>query len=157
MNKLGISEYKLRDVEKQIINLKLNILDYYFTFNNEKFDFKFLKKLHEFLFSDFYYSNESGTRNLSNKEEQIIESYLFSINNLCINDSDNIKDILYYVEEIWNLQPFIVGNTRTLIAFIKLINEAFTLNLHVDVNKEILSNPVIFRLDNFVNQKRLTK
>lgn len=62
-----------------------------------------------------------------------------------------------YVEEIWQLQPFIVGNTRTLIAFLKVIDMCFSLGLDIDFNINIESNPNIFKISCKVNQKRLTK
>ncbi len=156
MNKLGVNEYKLRDIERKIVNLKLNLLDAYFTFNNEELNFKYLIDLHSFLFSDFYFSNEQGTRNLDLVEKDMIELYIKKINYLSLNEPTNVNDILIQFEEIWNLQPFIVGNTRTLIAFLKIVNEAFLLDLNVDVNKNIVNNPKIFRIGNFVNQNRLT-
>ena len=157
MNKLGITENRLTDIEKQIVNLKLNLIDEYFTFNQENLDFNYLKQLHNFLFYDFYYEEEFGARKFDENEEKIIDSYFDQINYICIYQKENIKDILKLVKEIWHLQPFEVGNTRTLIAYLKILNRAFLLDLDIDVNKEIVSNPAIFDLERLVNQKRLTK
>ena len=156
-NKIGINEYKLRSVEKNLVNLKLNILDETFTFNQNEFDFDYLVKLNKFLFNDFYFECEVGPRDLNKTEKVTIEHYLKLITSYCISDKDNIEKVLYLVEKIWNLQPFIVGNTRTMIALLKVLNEAFLLDLDVDVNKDISNNPSMFKMGNVVNQKRLTK
>lgn len=155
-NKIGVNEYRLREIEREIVNVKLNLLNETFTFNEGEFNLDYLKKLNDFLFQDFYNSDELGLRNLSELEVMTIEFHLKSITSICKNDFNNIKDILSIIGEIGNLQPFLVGNTRTLIAFIKVLNGAFLLGLDVDVNKEITNNPNNFRLNNFVNQKRLT-
>lgn len=156
-NKIGINEYRLSDIEKQIVNLKLNILDETFTFNEEEFNLNYLIKLNKFLFNDFYFENEVGTRNIDDIERLFIEKKLKLITNLCISSSEDIEKILVLVTEIWNIQPFIVGNTRTMIAFLKVLNQAFLLDLDMDLNKEIISDPNTFKLKNIVNQKRLTK
>ena len=55
------------------------------------------------------------------------------------------------------LQIFSIGNTRTLYAYLKVINSAFFLDLDVNPNIEIVSSPSIFNINNYVNQERLTK
>ena len=49
-NKIGLSEFKLKEVERKIVNLKFNLLDEYFTFNSNIFELDFLKNLHNFYF-----------------------------------------------------------------------------------------------------------
>lgn len=155
-NKIGINEYRLRDIEKEIVNLKLSILDDRFTFNENEFNLSYLIKLNNFLFNDFYFDNAKGTRNLEEKEIINIESTLKLITKNCISNPEDIQQTLCLIEKIWNLQPFVVGNTRTMIAFLKVLNEAFLLDLDIDINKEIDSNYDMFKLNNIVNQKRLT-
>lgn len=157
MNKLGINEYKLNDIEKQIIKLKLDLIDYYFTFNNEQLDFKFLNDLHEFLFGDFYFDSQLGTRKIEIPEEELIEEILIKLNYLCLGGEKNIEEILSLLKELWKMQPFILGNTRTLVAFLKIINNIYLLGLEIDSDIKIKSCPKMFELNNFVNQKRLTK
>lgn len=156
-NKIGISELQLRMIEHRLINQKLNLLDETFTFNESEYNFKYLVLLNDFLFRDFYYNEEIGIRNLNLKEVGQINKYLRKITYLCINKPNEINQILSLVEEIWHLQPFIVGNTRTMIAYLKIISESFLLQIDVDVNREIVSSPNMFKLNNIVNQKRLTK
>lgn len=156
-NKIGVNEYKLLEIEREIVNIKLNLIDEYFTFNEENFNFEYLKKLNDFLFSDFYYKEELGTRKMTKEEENLIEFYLRKIIYISINNCKDKQQILKLIQNIWHLQPFTVGNTRTLIAYLKILNSAFLLGLDVDVNQEIASSPSIFNLENFVNQKRLTK
>lgn len=157
INKLTPNEYKLLDIQKKIINLKLNLLDETFTFNKNVFDLEYLVRLNEFLFSDFYYENDFGLRVLSNDEISTIECYLEKITSNCISNPSDTKSILNYVEKIWYLQPFVVGNTRTMIGYLKMIDVCFLLGLDIDVNVELESKPSIFKGNYKVNQKRLTK
>lgn len=156
-NKLGISESKMEIVESELIKLKLKLLDLNFTFNKDKLDFNYLIKLNNFLFDDIYYSSDIGIRNLDKTEIDIIEIYLDKINKLCIEDNVNIKEILELIKKIWFLQPFKEGNTRTLYAFLKILNDAFSLKFEIDINLNISSSPKMFDVKKYVNQKRLTK
>ena len=156
-NKIGLKEYKLREVEKEIVNKKLNLIDETFTFNENKFSLKYLEKLNEFLFADFYFNNELEKRKLSDQELSSIELRLENIVKTCLNEKDNIESILEDIIYIWHLQPFIVGNTRTLVAFLKVLKHAFLLDIEVDVNIDISNNPEIFKIGSVVNQKGLTK
>ena len=155
-NKLGLNEYKLLDIERKIVNTKLNLLDEYFTFNELKFDFEYIKQLHNFLFCEFYYEEDLGTRIIAEEEIKLINNYLNEINYICINKG-NSDEVLNIIKKVWYLQPFIVGNTRTLIAYLKILDSAFLLNLNINVNIEIENNPTIFNTWKTVNQKRLTK
>lgn len=156
-NKLGINEFRLNEIERKIVNLKLNMLDETFTFNKKELNLDYLISLNKFLFNDFYCGDESVIRNLSANEVEIINKYLKNIIIVCVNDPENIEIILSLIEEIWHLQPFIVGNTRTLIAYLKILSKCFLLEIEVNVNKEITSKPDMFNLNNFVNRKGLTK
>ena len=156
-NKICVNEFQFKKIEKIIVNQKLNLLDETFTFNENEYNFKYLFLLNDFLFRDFYYNEEIGIRNLNLKEVGQINRYLKAITYLCINDPDKIKQILNLVEQIWSIQPFIVGNARTMIAYLKIISESFLLSVDVDVNREIISSPNTFKLNTVVNQKRLTK
>ncbi len=154
-NNLGLNSNKLTDVERKIINLKLHLLDYSFTFNCNNFNIEFLKRLNGFLFNDFYSDND--LRPLDEKIINKINKMLDDIIYICINDKNNIKKIIELVKEIWNFQPFLVGNTRTLIAYLKILNECFELDLNINLNMEITNNPDIFDTFNPVNQKGLTR
>ncbi len=154
-NKLGINSYRFENIERKIINTKLALLDEYFTFNNDKFNFEYLEKLNNFLFCDLY--DELGVRGLSEIEKVVLETILERINYICVNNPDNKEGILNLIKKIWYIQPFKVGNTRTLFAYLKIINLAFLIDLNVDINMEIGGNLNIFNIENFVNQKRLTK
>ena len=156
-NKLGISNFQMDTIEKEIVQKKLEVLDEWFTFNSSKLDFDYLKKLHEFLFGDFYYEEDLDTRPMDEQEEQFVNNYLDKIVNICIKTPDDIDSILKIITEIWSFQPFVVGNTRTMLAYLKVINCCFLLGLNINTNINIESNPRIFRKENFVNQERLTK
>ena len=57
---------------------------------------------------------------------------------------------------LWAQQTYGAG-MRPVFHTYKILNKAFLLGLNIDVNQEITSKPSIFDLNNFVNQKRLTK
>jgi len=157
-NKSGLSIHRLEKIEKQIINQKLKLLDEYFTFNEISFNFDYLIKLNKFLFEDIYYNDIKTCRNLSREEYSIIEKKIRMIVNHCIENPVPIDSVLDLICEIWDLQPFLVGNTRTMLGFLKVLNCAFLLNLDVDIDKKITSNSRMFDLnEKIVNQKRLTK
>lgn len=156
-NKLGMPEEQMEVLEKKLVQQKLETLDERFTFNCERLDFEYLKKLHEFLFCEFYYENDLGTRVMDETEEKTINKYLDEVVNICLIDFKDIDSILEIILEIWNLQPFIVGNTRTLLAYLKVLNCCFLLDLNIDIDMNIESNPNVFNKEIFVNQERLTK
>lgn len=155
-NKLGLCDLKLLDLEKNIVNLKLNLLDDYFTFNSNLFELEYLQNLHNYLFSDLYYEEQLKIRELSEKEKKYIQKLLKNIYNECI-ENKNTNKILEHICDVWYLQLFPDGNTRTLFAYLKVINDAFLLDLDIDFDKEIKSGSNIFLKESFVNQKRLTK
>ena len=77
---------------------------------------------------------------------------------MLVEGKENIEPVLNIIQDIWFLQPFVDGNTRTLIAYLIILNKTFDLGLNIiDLNKEIESGVSTFNLNNFVNQKRLTK
>lgn len=133
-NIIGVSQDKLEDLEQKLVNEKLKFLDEYCTFGCDKFDSEYLLKLNNFLFSDLYgplcyrLSAYNG----------IIDSYLYVINEHGNSDKD-INAIFDRLQALWDLQPFLVGNTRTFAAFIKIINEAYNLNLNIDSDCELYS------------------
>lgn len=160
-NKLGVNEHILQEVQRKVINQKLNLLDETFTFNQSNFNFKYLICLNEFLFKEYYYydnlDNDMGLRRLDFSEIKTIENYLEKIVLLCVNNPEDLESILNLIDEIWRLQPFVVGNTRTLVGFLKILSKSFLLNIDVDVNKVIERGSNSFKLNNIVNLKGLTK
>ena len=157
-NKLGVSYTKLIQIETEIVNLKLNLLDEYFTFNENIFSLKYLRKLHKFLFSDLYENIDVETRELNDIEKDYIRDILISLENICIKEPIEIDKILQIILKLWNFQIFKDGNTRTMLAYLKVINRAFLLNLDIDLNS-VISNQDRdnFKKEKYVNQKRLTK
>ena len=79
-NKLGLNEYKIKDIENKIVNLKLSVIDEYFTFNESELNFIYLEKLNKFLFSDIYESKEinNDVKNIINKYLEKLHSFLFA-------------------------------------------------------------------------------
>ena len=157
-NKLGVSDVKLFDIERKIVNFKFNLLDEYITFNKNIFEFEYLLELHKFLFSDLYFDKDLEIRNLDEIEINIIETILIFIEDICLNNNNNrINELLNLMYKLWEIQPFQNGNTRTLIAYLYIINKAFLLNINIDLNSEISNKTTFFDLNKTVNQNRLTK
>ena len=153
-NKLGVNEYILEEIEYKLINTKLNMLDNTYTFNNQCFNLKYLKDLNEYLFCDIY---DVGMREMTIEETYYINDCLNRITEICLSDFNDINEILRLIESIWMLQPFFIGNTRTLIAYLKILKDSFLLDIEIDVNGHIESKPSTFINLTSVNQKRLTK
>ena len=105
-NKLGLNEFQIIEVEKKIIKLKLNLVDEYFTFNEKEFNFNYLEKLNNFLFSDIY-----EEKRVKDDVKNIINKYLRIITDMLIEDKNNIIYVLDIIKDIWFLQPFADGNT----------------------------------------------
>ena len=154
-NKLWLNKEKLLSVEKEIVKIKLNLLDEEFLFNNDIFTLEYIKELHIFLFGDLYYEEDLTFRELSKEEIKYIKNLFNSIKEACISD-DNVEMLLESLVKFWELQIFKDGNTRTLLGYLSILNKAFILNLDIDLNKEIKSRPSEL-YDKKVNQKRLTK
>ncbi len=155
-NRLNVCMSRLGYIERKIVNIKLNLLDENITFGKNLFDLEYLKCLNNFLFCDLYFEDSLGTREILDDELKKIDKCLTIITKECLT-TRNLKVILENIEYLWHLQIFGIGNTRTLYAYLKIINSAFLLGLNIDPNIEISNNPKIFRLNNFVNQNRLTK
>ena len=156
-NRLGLNDYKLLIVERRLINNKLKLLNNYFTFNDNLFSFDYLIKLHRFLFCDIYFEEIVSARDFDLIELYNIQSILDSIKEICSQNPVNIDDLLYKIDELWNLQPFYNGNTRTMMGYLAILNCEFLLDLDIDFDREIKSSCNAFKKENFVNQKRLTK
>lgn len=165
-NKLGISNYGvLESVEKHIVSAKIQVLDNYITFNKDKLDLELLNSIHRFLFEDIYYEEDIRLRKIDNYDLKSI-NYVFELLNKLGLQGQNID--VHLISEIfkylWDCQLFYDGNTRTLIAFLKLYIKYYQLPIEYDFNKDIHSCRSIFDVENFnkksnmnsVNKKVLT-
>lgn len=141
----------MQDVEKKLINFKLNLLDETYTFNCDLFSVNYLISLHKFLFQDIYEHDYLGLITINDVEYDYLEILLKDLETLCRNK--DIDKILNMIEAIWHYQPFIIGNTRTMIAYLKIINECFLLDIPVDVNSSIESSPKMFKLQHMLTKK----
>lgn len=142
-NKLGLPCSKLFEVEKKLVNFKLNLIDETYTFNSDIFSFEYLKSLNEFLFGDIHPKEYIRTRELSKLDCDFIDDLLrqlqYQVNTL------QKDEIINTITEIWYYQPFIIGNTRTLVAYTKVLNSKYLLDLPINVNGNIESNPRTFK------------
>ena len=156
-NKLGITDYYYKDIEKNIINFKIKLLDDKFNFNCDMFSFEYIKRLHDFLFDDLYSKDVSGLRILNEIEVDYFAQCLEELKQTINIYPLDINHVLFLLEKVWYFQPFIVGNTRTVFAYLKILNDRFDLNLIINPDMELKSSSDMFELKTFVNQKRLTK
>ena len=141
-NKLGLSDAKLLHVEKEIVKTKLNLLDEYFVFTDNIFELKFLEQLHNFLFGDLYYEEKLNLRQLSKEEKEKINILFNIIREVCLNEEMSKQKLIEALAILWDLQIFKDGNTRTLLGYLSILNQAFLLNFDIDLNqgpKEIFS------------------
>lgn len=128
-NKLGITD---EDVIDKIVQLKMSILTSNFTFNEEKRELDYLKKLHNFLFGDIYYDAGNYSKRITPEILKEASNLIEEINSLSdyidygydeINESLNNKK-----KELINLQLFDDGNNRTISAYFKIILDDYTIN-----------------------------
>jgi len=132
-SRLGIlNSEKLAEVESSLIRNKIELLSYDFTFDKEDYDFDFLIQIHKYLFADIYILENN------NLQEYIDENIVEIINRLMHRLTEKGIDLTFDEEtleifdEIWRMQIFKDGNTRTLIAFLKIYVSAFMLDKYVD-------------------------
>lgn len=137
MNKLGISEQKMDTLERKIVAVKLENLDETITFNCKRLDLEYLIKLHKYLFNDLYTDDLTDTRHLTDEEKELINKMLHMVNQICINEPASIKKIIDLLHEIWCLQPFLDGNTRTLIGYLIMLKECYYLDIPLDVHSDL--------------------
>ena len=132
-NKLGLNISELNAVEYQIVKTKLKVIDEYMDFNSNNL-FDYLKKLNLFLFEDLYMFNDSNMRVISEKELSRIEEIMFLIRLSALeNNLSSLKNLLL---ELYDHQIFQIGNKRTIIGFLKVLNNSYELGLNVDLSKD---------------------
>lgn len=90
------------------------------------------------MFSGLYSETNLGFRLLDDNEINYLNKLLSDIK--CIHDNKtNLEDLLNIFDELWNLQPFYTGNTRTFIAYFKIICLTFNLPYQINIEGEIRS------------------
>lgn len=137
MNNLGSYIQKMNELEKEAITLRFATLNGNTTFNCEILDFEFLKRLHKYLFCDVYEDELTNTRNMDNKEKKRMNRMLLRVNEICKNNPENIKEIIDLLHNLWDLQPFMDGNTRTLIGYLAVLKEYYNLDIAFDIHDDI--------------------
>lgn len=149
-NKLGLCDYKLMYVERDMINFKLNMLDETYTFNCDLFSLDYIINLNKFLFQDIYDDRFCGFIAINEIERDYLQSVLKELE--ISSKNGDVDSVLSLIKLIWHYQPLIMGNTRTLIAYLKVINESFLLNIPLNVNSNIESNPKMFELKHMLTK-----
>jgi len=147
-NKLGILNYKkLKQVEKEIISVKMKLLDTSINFNMSELNLEFLIRLHKFLFGDIYYESQLQPRNLTDEELLEISRIFYALANIgkiaCCVDEKTVQALFV---RLWDLQIFLDGNTRTLLAFLKLYIERYSLPVEMSKVDKISSSGRMFTL-----------
>ena len=137
--------------------------------NNFSLSIEYLKQIHKYLFTDIYsFAGEFRKDNLFKKEYILNEETIFYTNYQNINnylkydleeeknysyknkDIDKIiKHISKFISNIWQVHPFLEGNTRTVMVFIinylkklgyEIDNQIFKQNFTYFRNALVLSN-----------------
>lgn len=132
-NKLGILDDRtLEQIEELLIKNKIMMLNYEFTFNESEYNFNFLVKIHEYLFASIYdfdnhHLNSYVDDNIINEVNKLLR--MLSLKGIIGEFDHESLEILYL---LWQMQIFINGNTRTLIAFLKIYISAFRLESFID-------------------------
>lgn len=140
MFKLGLNnEQKQNELENKIINLKIELLDSSYTFNENSLNFNYLVKLHNYLFSDFYFFENNDIRgNFSIEEQKYIQKILNELNELGMYAETYYDKIIDYFKTIWGIQIFKDGNYRTLLAFFKVYCDIYNLEFNYNYNNKNL-------------------
>ena len=128
MNKLGISnEFDIENIERKIVEYKMSILDSRFTFNKKIIGLEYLRKLHNFLFGDIYFTAGTFSKRVDEEVIKIAEKIMFDIYSLLeyINYEEVKLEINKKLEELINLQLFDDGNYRVVSSYFKLIIEPY--------------------------------
>lgn len=128
-NKLGITDFfKLEELENKIVQMKLNQLDYLYSFNQDSYNFEYIEKLHNYLFEDIYYPEDIKVRsNYSSRDIQVLDKALaYFYGRLTLEEVTpcQFSDFFY---QLWDLQLFPDGNTRTVYGLMKVTIEAYQL------------------------------
>lgn len=132
MNKLGISDDEMMQIEDTIIKQKMSILSEKFTFNMDQYNVEYLRRLHAFLFSDLYFDTTTFRSGITDKDLNDTNKLMLRINRDAIeyynsHDEKVINRMLDKMETICDMQLFKDGNNRTLIAYFTILSSAFQL------------------------------
>lgn len=138
MNKLGIlNKETLLIVEKSLVETKISLLDYEFTFGECEFNIQFLINLHEYLFGDIYVLQNNDLRggvSLSKEDQDQVNTLLYRLNIKGVYGVFD-EESLDIFHRLWDMQIFSDGNTRTLIAFLKIYASAFQFEKYINFNE----------------------
>ena len=106
----------------------MSILDSRFTFNEKVIGLEYLRKLHNFLFEDIYFTAGTFSKRVDEEVIKIAEKIMFDIYSLLeyINYEEIKLQINNKLEELINLQLFDDGNHRVVSSYFKLIIEPYT-------------------------------
>ena len=105
----------------------MSILDSRFTFNEKIIGLEYLRKLHNFLFGDIYFTAGTFSKRVDEEIIKIAEKIMFDIYSLLeyINYEEVKLEINKKLEELINLQLFDDGNYRVVSSYFKLIIEPY--------------------------------
>ena len=147
-NKLGIRNYsKLQMIEKELVSTKIKLLDEQVTFNMETLNLEFLIKLHYFLFGDIYFQKDLEIRTITDLEYKKLNKLFELLVQMGLEGIDiKYKSLEIILKKIWELQLFGDGNTRTVLAFLKLYIKYYNLPLEFDFDVDIKFSEKIFVL-----------
>lgn len=121
-SKLGIIDRQTLDtIEQKIISTKIELLDYQYTFDETEYNFDFLVKLHKYLFEDLYYlKNDNLRSNIDEFTKQKVNQYMKILTVIGSVNQEELNLIPTIFDKLWLMQLFTDGNSRTLVAFLKI-------------------------------------
>lgn len=135
MNKLGLNDLDILDVEEALVDFKASLIDEKVSFNQTTFDLYYLIKLNEFLLGDLYYYAGQITNGYDNQDLFMINSKISDIVNLISHNTKNEDEILALVKELINMQLFGNGNKRTILVFLRNV-----INVYKSYDEEYYSS-----------------
>ena len=116
-NKLGLNESTIQKIEEELVEFKSKLVDYRFTFGMTDFNFKYLLRLHEFLFGDLYYDAGKISKRYQEEDIDVFDRKIKTIVELIKTKDPDIENIAILINELIDDQLFDDGNSRTIHLF----------------------------------------
>lgn len=127
------NEEMLESKIDEIVNFKIRMFDEEFSFGPTLgFNSEYLKKIHKFLFSDFYEGCGEFRLEIDEQEEKRINFTVSALADIASNfSSDLYPDFMDCVEYLKDIQAFPDGNKRTIYAYLKVLIGAYNLPIEL--------------------------
>lgn len=130
-NKLGLSDYEIEELEQKLVEVKLSLINYKFTFNTDSYGIDYLTRLHDFLFGDIYYDTNRISNRYEESDAELFDGKIKNITSLIQSRNADFELITTLIQELIDDQIFDDGNSRTISVFFNNFIDAY-----FDVNDE---------------------